>query len=223
MSADDDERLAAVLGNRSWGVFLRSDPFIFNIFDFEQLPRGESKRRELARWRLEKVFPEDLSNFIHTVLHPGGKRLLSVLLPLRDAGRVEDWFRRHPASLTFFGNSTLELMNRLWANGVAGIRKQSPQVLIELDNQLGVAVFQESQRPYYIRKFRCDSEDMFLTELRKTLEYVKSNYSRNPRSVAFFAGRPRFSFSNQAKMWPELNLLPITVPGGAAFAMQGDG
>ncbi|HDP95408.1 MAG TPA: hypothetical protein ENN40_08635 [Candidatus Aminicenantes bacterium] len=223
MSVDDAGRLASVLGNRSWGVFLRSDPFIFNIFDFEHLPRGAKKQRELAQWRLEKVFPEDLSNFIHTVLHPGGKRLLSVLLPLRDAGRVEDWFREHPASLTFLGNSTLELMNRLWAGGLAGMRKQSPQVMIELDHQLGVAVFQESSRPYYMRKFRCDSEQMFLMEVRKTLEYVKSNYSRTPRSVAFFPGRPKFAFSNQAEIWRQLNLTPFAIPGGAAFAMSGAG
>ncbi len=221
MNPDDGERLAAKLGKHAWGVFLRSDAFIFNVFDFERLPHGEARRRELAQWRLEKVFPEDTTDFIHAVLHPGGKRLLSVLLSKKDAVVVENWFREHSIRLTFLGNSTIELMNRLWAGKLKTFSRPSPQVLVELDHQLGMVVFQDSGRPYYIRKFRCDSEDGFRREMRKTLEFVKSNYTRTPRTVAFFPGKPVFTFSQPTAIWRELELRLMAIPAGVKLTLPG--
>jgi len=221
MSPDDATRLGSRLGDRAWGAILRSDAFIFNIFDFDQLPRSTAKRLELAQWRLQKVFPEDISLFIHRVFHLGGKRLLSVLLPQKDARMVEDWFKGQRVPLTFLGNSTVELMNRLWGGGWRMLHNNSPRIMIELDHQLGVAVFQESNRPYFIRKFRCDSEEAFQREIRKTLEYVKGNYGRTPRSVAFFPGRPGFKLADPARTWRELDLNPVQVPGTEVFTVQG--
>lgn len=222
MDEDEGRRLGAVLGNRSWGAVLRSDSFIFNIFDFDHLPVSSARRRELAQWRLQKVFPEDISRFIHRVFHLGGKRLLSVLLPRADAQRVEDWFREHRVPLIFMGNSTVELMNRLWGGILKSPGASTPRVLVELDNQLGVAVFQESNRPYFMRKFRCDSEEGFEGEMKKTLAYVKGNYGRSPGSVAFVPGRPAFDLVDPERIWRELDLRPINVPAVGVFAFTGD-
>ena len=219
--AREENRLRAVLGNREWGVVLRSDSFIFNIFDFERLPFREKSRRDVTEWRLQKIFPEDISRFDHRVFPLGRNRVLSVLLPVAERERLTAWFRERNIPLIFMGNSTMELMNHLWRHLILPWGKEKPKILVEIDHNLVVVVFQEKMRPYYIRKFRCESSADFMAEMRKTREYVRSNYHQEPESVGYFPGTPAFEFSGESSIWKELGLRRVASGNRATAFLWG--
>ncbi|MCP5045571.1 MAG: hypothetical protein GY940_00250 [bacterium] len=166
------------------GVFLNSQDFIFNIFEFEKLPFQETLKQELVEWRLKKVFPENIADYEHHFYSLSRGRVLSVLFRKSLKETIQQLFTVNDIPLIHIGNSTVEIMNRMSKS-----KKSAPDFFIEIDKSLSLAVFQENGLPYYIRKFTCDSAESLVGEIVRTINYVKSSYSKTPATYSITADR----------------------------------
>ncbi len=166
------------------GILLNSSQFIFNIFEFEKLPWQPSMRKEVVEWRVKKIFPENLDDYVHDFFCLTKKRVISVLFKKEIREKLETLFEENNIPLIYMGNSTLEIINQL-----AKIKKEAPDFFIEIDKSLAIMVFINRNIPYYIRKFRFDKEIGLVNEIIKTVNYVKNNYSLTPQRY-FIASDP---------------------------------
>ncbi len=178
-------------GNSSVGLVLNSGNFIFNIFEFEKIPLLEERRRDLIEWRLQKVFPEKIDLYDHQYFMISKKKVMSVLFKREFLEKIEALFKGNGLELIFIGNSTMQLLNYFWGSWLPGNRNGEPDFLVELDDSLTTIVFQDKSVPYYLRKFRCDKDNDLSEEVARTLNFVKTTYSRQPSTYSLFATRPK--------------------------------
>jgi len=178
-------------GNAGVGLVLNSGNFIFNIFEFEKIPLMEDRRKDLIEWRLQKVFPEKIDLYDHQYFKISQNKIMSVLLKRDLLEKIEALFKDNGLELIFIGNSTVQLLNHFWGSWLPGKRGDGPDFFVELDDSLTTIVFQDKSVPYYFRKFRSDKDGDLAEEVARTLNFVKTTYSRQPSTYSLLATRPK--------------------------------
>lgn len=171
------------------GVILNAGPFIFNIFDFERLPLREIMQREIVEWRLRKVFPENIDDYNHQFFKLSRNRVLSVLLKKSMKQKIEELFASRNIPLTYIGNSTVNSINNVITI------KNAPDFLVEGDRNQFIVIFQTGSLPFYIRKFRSTNETEVVTEVVKTINFVKNSYAQVPHTYSVISNRSDLDFS----------------------------
>lgn len=166
------------------GILLNSSQFIFNIFEFEKIPWQASMRKEVVEWRLKKIFPENIDDYVHDFFNLTKKRVISILFKKEIREKLETLFKENNIPLIYMGNSTLEIINQS-----TKMKKEVPDFFVEIDKSLAIMVFMNKGIPYYIRKFRFDKEIGLINEIIKTVNYIKNNYSLTPH-LYFTAADP---------------------------------
>lgn len=144
------EMLSGIPEKSEAGVILNSSHFIFNILEFDRIPLREHLVKDLVEWKIKKVFPEDMDQYENHFFKLDQRRILSILFRKDLKEKIEQVFDDHQRRLSYFGNSTVEIMNRIFRN------KQIPDFFLEMDGNLCVVVFQHRSIPFYIRKFRVE-------------------------------------------------------------------
>jgi hypothetical protein len=172
---DGWEAALAALRPESTGVVFNASPFIFNFFEFDKLPWQRQALRELVDWRLQKIFPEDSAAYDHRLFRLDRKRVLSILVRRSLLERVEAAFAGKKIPLTYIGSSTMEILAR------ARRAKPAPDFFIERDGAGCTLAFLERRRPVYIRKFRNVSTADTVSEIGKTVAFVRNQYGIAPR------------------------------------------
>lgn len=175
--------LAGATSGIDTGIILNSNSYIFNILDFEKIPFREGLRKEIVEWRLRKVFPENIDDYNHQYYKLAKNKILSILFKKNQKEKIEKLFAKNQVNLIYMGNSTINnISNTLH-------RKSSPDFFIEIDRNLFVVVFQKHMIPFYIRKFRGGREGDVVSEIVKTINYIKNNYSHSPRTYTIISNR----------------------------------
>jgi hypothetical protein len=154
------------------GILLNSGQFIFNIFEFEKIPLQENLRKDLVEWRLKKVFPENLEEYVHDFFKISKNKIISVLFKKSFKEKIEGMFVENGIELTCMGNSTVEIMNY-----AARKKKETPDFFVEIDKNLSMVVFADRGVPFYIRRFRSNNPAGIVAEVLKTVNFVKNSYS----------------------------------------------
>lgn len=169
------------------GIILNSAYYIFNILDFEKIPIREGLRKEIVEWRLRKVFPENIEDYDHQFYKLDKNKILSILFKKSLKEKIETLFTQSQVKLTYLGNSTINSIDNVLR------QKASPDFFIEIDSSLFIVVFQKQSLPFYIRKFRGEREDEVVSEVVKTINYVKNSYAQTPRTYSIIANRCRLN------------------------------
>jgi hypothetical protein len=178
-------------GNVSVGLVLNSANFIFNVFEFEKIPLLEERQKDLVEWRVQKVFPEKIELYDHQFFQISKNKVLSVLFKKELLERVEKLFKDNGLELIFVGNSTLQILNYYWGSLLPTRSKAAPDFVVEVDGTLTTIVFQDKSVPYYFRKFRCDKDKDLQDEVDRTLNFVKTTYSKQPKTFSIIANHPQ--------------------------------
>jgi hypothetical protein len=174
--------IASELHDVDTGVILYSGQFIFNIFEFDKIPFQEGLRKDLVEWRLKKVFPENIDDYVHDFFKVSKERILSVLFKKSLKEKIEGMFAVNGVPLIYLGNSTVEIMTHLTRK-----KGSAPDFFIEIDKALSMVVFLSRGVPYYIRKFRIDQAAGIVGEVVKTINFVKNSYAKVPRTYSLAA------------------------------------
>lgn len=172
------------------GIILNSAYFIFNIIDFQKIPLREGLRKDIVEWRLRKVFPENIDDYDHQYYKLDKNKVLSILFKKSLKEKIETLFSQSQVSLTYIGNSTINSIDNVLR------QKSSPDFFIEIDSNLFIVVFQKQSLPFYIRKFRGGREDEVVSEIVKTINYVKNSYTQTPRTYSIIANRCQLNLDN---------------------------
>lgn len=212
MNTSEFGDIARVLPDVDTGIILNSGPFIFNIFEFEKIPWQASLKRELVEWRLKKVFPENIADYEHDFFKLDKKRILSVLFKKSLKEHIENLFQENDISLTYLGNSTVEMMNH-----IAKLKKDAPDFFIELDKSLSITVFLGQSLPYYIRKFRADQAADIVNEVSKTINFVKNSYSRVPSTCSLMIRRSDIELHTVSDELSKMEILPLDLKNNEQF------
>jgi len=156
------------------GLILNPAHFIFNILEFEKLPFNPRAKQELIEWKLKKVFPENIDQYLHQFVPLDSQRVLSLLLRRNLADRLESLCQQKGMPLISITSSTVVLINNL---------RRQPRLdfIIETDGALAAIVFLNRSRPLYLRKFTSESAADFAAETLKTVQFVKNSYNLNPQ------------------------------------------
>jgi hypothetical protein len=194
------------------GIILNSAPFIFNIFEFEKLPFQERLKRDLVEWRVKKIFPENINEYEHDFFRLDKKRILSILLKKSLKENIEGLFLENGISLTYVGNSTVEIINH-----IASLKKEAPDFFIEIDQSLSIAVFRGQTAPYYIRKFRSDQADDVINEVKKTINFVKNSYKKVPRTCSFMVRRSDIEVNMVSDELSKLDIQPMVLKNNEQY------
>ena len=204
--------IARVLTDVDTGIILNSSAFIFNIFEFEKIPWQGGLKRELVEWRLKKVFPENIADYELNFFRLDKKRILSILFKKSLKEHIENLFRENGISLTYLGNSTVEMMNHL-----VKLKKHAPEFFIEIDKSLCLSVFLGQGLPYYIRKFRADQAADVVNEVTKTINFVKNSYSRVPRTCSLMIRRSDIELHTISDELSKMEILPLDLKNSEQF------
>ncbi|HNX98448.1 MAG TPA: hypothetical protein PKK12_12280, partial [Candidatus Aminicenantes bacterium] len=84
--------IAREVGKGEAALILPSTHFIFNVFEFDRLPWAAAPRDELIRWKLEKVFPENLDLYHHHAAVIARRHVLSILIRRSLVDQCEEAF-----------------------------------------------------------------------------------------------------------------------------------
>jgi hypothetical protein len=192
LEAEDPEirQLEKFLSQREIGLVLNAQHFIYNIFEFEKIPFKLSLRKEAVEWRLKKVFPENIENYIHEYFLLNRKFVLSVLFSRKVMDRIEHMADIMKKDIIDIGNSTVEMMNRVLNRQMWNIFKGFPDILIEIDRDLFVIVAQDSSVPFYLRKFRCPDYARNTQTVLKNIDFLQSNYARKLKNYFLISNDP---------------------------------
>jgi hypothetical protein len=212
MNTPEFGEIARVLLNVDTGIILNSSPFIFNIFEFEKIPWQERLKRELMEWRLKKVFPENIAEYEHDSFTLDKKRLLSVLFKKSLKENIENLFQENDISLTYLGNSTVEMMNH-----IGKLKTDAPDFFIEIDKSLSITVFLRQSSPYYIRKFRADQAADIVNEVVKTINFVKNSYKKVPRTYSLMIRRSDIEVNTVRDELSKMEILPLDLKNDEQF------
>ncbi len=169
------EAALAALRAEETGVVFSAAPFIFNFFEFDQLPWRRQALNELVAWRLQKIFPEDIAAYDHRFFRLDKKRVLSILVRRSLLERTEAAFAARKTPLTYIGSSTMEILAR------ARRARPAPDFFVERDGSGCTLVFQQHRLPIYIRKFRNVSAADTVGEIGKTVTFVRNQFGIEPR------------------------------------------
>lgn len=216
MNTSEFADMARVLLHVDTGIIMNSGPFIFNIFEFEKIPWQEGLKKELVEWRLKKVFPENIDEYEHHFFKLDKKRILSVLFKKSLKEHIETLFRENGLSLTYLGNSTVETINH-----IAKLKKDVPDIFIEMDKSLSITVFLGKGLPYYIRKFRAEQAADIVTEAAKTINFVKNSYARVPRTCALMIRRSDIELHTVNDGLSKMEILPLDLKNSEQFIFPG--
>ncbi|HEX7503585.1 MAG TPA: hypothetical protein VF451_09200 [Acidobacteriota bacterium] len=167
--------IAAALRTEDAGIVFNAAPFIYNFFEFDKLPWQKKTLRDLVTWRLQKIFPENIDAYDHRFFRLDGKRVLSILVKKTLLEKTERLFAEKRVPLTYIGNSTVEILSRSLQ------AKSPPDFFLESDQAGCTLVFQSRRSPIYIRKFKSASVTDTVDEITKTVNFVRNNYSIDPR------------------------------------------
>lgn len=208
--------IAGVLPALDTGIILNSGTFIFNIFEFEKIPWQEGLKRELVEWRLKKVFPENIADYELDYFKLDKKRILSILFKKSLKEHIENLFQENGISLTYMGNSTVEMINHL-----SKLKKDAPDFFIEIDKSLSITVFLGQNLPYYIRKFRADQAADIVSEVTKTINFVKNSYSRVPRTCSLMVRRSDIEVHTVSDELSKMEIMPLELGNNDQFIFPG--
>jgi len=171
--------------NKSIGLILNSSFFVFNILKFDKLPFGGGKTEELVNWRIEKIFPENLDNYVHKFFKLDSKHIWSILLKKETVERITSFMNKLGINYTYLGSSTVEIANHLFASYLPikkFLSKKTPDFFLEIWGDFATLLFQENNIPFYIRKFNfSDASDLY-SEIEKTNNFISNNYNIKPSS-----------------------------------------
>lgn len=176
LTTDEFLKIISKFKGKETGIILNSAHFIFNIFEFDKIPFREKLKRDLIDWKIKKVFPENIDHYEHEYFKLNKNRILSIMFKKSLKERIEHLTANNDFSITYLGNSTVEIMNNIFKSN------QKPNFFVEMDKQLSIIVFQDHSIPFYIRKFRVEKKDDVFEELEKTFHFVKNSYSIIPQS-----------------------------------------
>jgi hypothetical protein len=204
ITTDQFRDIAKELLEVDTGIILNSSPFIFNIFEFEKIPWQEGLKRELVEWRLKKVFPENIAEYEHDSFKLDKKRILSVLFKKSLKENIENLFQENDISLTYLGNSTVEMINH-----IGKLKKDAPDFFIEIDKSLSITVFLGQSSPYYIRKFRADQAADIINEVVKTINFIKNSYKKVPRTCSLLIRRSDIEVNAVRDELSRMEILPL--------------
>ncbi len=208
--------IARVLLHVDTGMIMSSGPLIFNIFEFEKIPWQEGLKRELAEWRLKKVFPENIDEYEHHFFKLDKKRILSILFKKSLKEHIENLFQENGLVLTYLGNSTVAAINH-----IAGMKKDAPDFFIEMDESFSIMVFLGKRLPYYIRKFRAEQAADIVDEAAKTINFVKNSYAANPRTCALMIRRSGIEPHTISDGLAKMDILPLDLKNNEQFIFPG--
>ncbi len=169
------------LVNTGTGIILNSDHFVFNMLNFDKIPFRKKQKDDLVNWRVEKIFPENIHNYIHEYFQFNSNTILSVLVRNDLIASLESELRSLGTDLIYSGNSTIEIINSLKNT------KERPDFFIEADGRIMLAVFFKEGIPVYIRKMRSGRGADTGDEIHRTVDYVEKNYRFRPVSCSVFA------------------------------------
>jgi hypothetical protein len=212
MNTSEFGDIARVLTGVDTGIILNSSAFIFNIFEFEKIPWQEGLKSELVEWRLKKVFPENIADYELNFFRLDKKRILSILFKKSLKEHIENLFRENGISLTYLGNSTVEMINHL-----VKLKKDAPEFFIEMDKNLSISVFLGQGVPYYIRKFRADQAVDVVNEVTKTINFVKNSYSRVPRTCSLMIRRSDIELHTVSDELSKMEIMPLDLKNSEQF------
>ncbi len=164
--------LSLNLTSNSCGIILNSRDFIFNFLDFDKLPVIESKVKEIVEWRLSKIFPENLNNYIHNYISLSKNKILSVLLKKEIHDKLDELLVVKNLKMIDLKNTTLSLLSKLKRN------RLSADLLIEVDSLFITMTFLHNRVPFFIRKFEVYERGEIVEEVLKIKTYVENNYSK---------------------------------------------
>jgi len=167
--------------NTGTGIVLNSDHFVFNMLNFDKIPFRKKQKDDLVNWRVEKIFPENINNYIHEYFQFDNNTILSVLVKNDLITSLEAEIKAFGADLIYSGNSTIEIINSLKNY------KERPDFFIEVDARIMLAVFFKEGIPVYIRKMRSGRGADTGDEILRTVDYVEKNYGFRPISCSVFA------------------------------------
>ncbi len=167
--------------NTGTGIVLNSDNFVFNMLNFDKIPFWRKQKEELVSWRIEKIFPENIHNYVHEYFQFNKNTILSVLVRKDLVSSLEQEVRSFGADVIYSGNSTIEIINSLISS------KERPDFFIESDGRLILVVFFKDGIPVYIRKMRAGRGSDAGDEISRTVDYVEKNYGFRPISCSVFA------------------------------------
>ncbi len=168
----DFERILSLSGLKGdCGIVLNSRDFIFNFLEFDRLPFNENKKKEIIEWRLEKLFPEKLKNYIHEYINLKNNKVLSILFKKETHDRLNDVFTKNSLNMIDLRNTTLSLLSKI------SKEKNNVDFLIEVDSSFITMTFFNSREPFFIRKFEIYDENELVDEMKKIINYVKTNSS----------------------------------------------
>jgi len=159
------------------GIMLNSSQFVFNVIEFEKIPFQEKMRRDVIEWRLKKIFPENIDDYEHKYFKLSKKRVLSVLFKKVYKEKIESLFAETNIPVIFIGNSTIEVLNR-----ARSMRRTFPDFFIEIDKALSIIIFMNKGVPFYIRKFRSNQASGVVSEVNKTVNFIKNSNALDPRN-----------------------------------------
>ena len=175
------QELKRGLINTGTGIVLNSDHFVFNMLNFDKIPFRRKQKEELVSWRVEKIFPENIHNYIHEYFQFNKNTILSVLVRKDLVSSLEQEVRSIGVDLIYSGNSTIEIINSLISI------KERPDFFIEADGRIMLGVFFKDGIPIYIRKMRAGRGSDTGDEINRTVDYVEKNYGFRPMSCSVFA------------------------------------
>lgn len=201
LSKEDFRKIKETVKNSYIGIILNPAFYIFNILDFERLPLKKKSCNELVDWRLKKIFPENLDNYIHTYFKFHRKSIFSILLKAEIYRKIDSLLSNQ---VIFFGSSTLIAMNKVLRRDWSRMFK-STDMMIEIDQNTVVVVVQNRGAPYYIRKFKLKDISVLAEEITKVLDFLKGNYSKNVESFCIVNHNPDLN-SNDFNSIFEMNL-----------------
>ena len=168
--------IAREVGKGEAALILPSTHFIFNVFEFDRLPWAAAPRDELIRWKLEKVFPENLDLYHHHAAVIARRHVLSILIRRSLVDQCEEAFARAGLELTEIACSTVTAASALLP------RRSCADLWLEMDGAANLLFSSSRGRPLYIRKFRTGDTAETVAEVTRTAEYITNNYQLTPRS-----------------------------------------
>jgi hypothetical protein len=175
-----------VLNKNNIGIILNSSHFIYNLLDFQKLPIQRRICDEMVVWRLKKIFPDNIENYIHRYYKLSSKRVISILLKNETYKQLDRFGIKNPG---FIGNSTILTWNfalrRRWRNFIA-----FPDLVIETDNSSFVITAQLKGIPFYLRKFKLTNPERFKDEMGKILDFLHSTYKREMKTYRIINHSP---------------------------------
>lgn len=85
------------------GIVLNSDHFVFNMLNFDKIPFRKKQKDDLVNWRVEKIFPENIHNYIHEYFQFDKNTILSVLVRSDLIAALEAEIKSFGIDLAFSG------------------------------------------------------------------------------------------------------------------------